>query len=211
MSAHARRDGRARFGFLVAVGVAVMALALWTQGPRVARQVWSLVGVHQVEAHADAIRSAAAESRVDPCLLAALMYVESRGAVDAVSHKGALGLFQLMETSAGDSAKRLGIARPTREELLSDPLLNTRLAASHLAWLIEHDGPDLERVLVAYNAGRTKVRRWERDAGGWAAWRAARVRAGDSDALTYAQQVLDFAERFRGRGVITATPEVSRR
>lgn len=196
-----------RFAFLIAVGGVAMAVALWTEAPRVARQVWSLVGVHQVEEHAETIRAAATESGLDPCLLAALMYAESRGGVDAVSDKGALGLFQLMPTSAADSAKRLGLPPPSREELLSDDLLNARLGASHLAWLIAHEGPDLERVLVAYNAGRTKLQRWERQAGGWANWRAAHV--GDSDALAYAQQVLEFRDRFRARRVIGDVPAAS--
>jgi soluble lytic murein transglycosylase-like protein len=191
---------RRRYLLLVIVGVLAMGLAIWTRGPRVARQVWHLVGVHQVESHAETIRRAADEQRIDPCLLAAMMYVESRGDPQAISDKGALGLFQLMPSSAGDAARRLKLPAPTREALLSDPLLNARLAASHLRWLIKNDGPDLERVLVAYNAGRGRLQQWERDAGGWRAWRAAH--RSDSDALAYAQQVLDFRERFQERGVI---------
>jgi len=198
-----------RHVFLIVLGCLLVALALttWKQGPRVVRQVWGRVGMRQVEGHAETIRLAAAESRIDPCLLAGLMYAESRGQVDAVSNKGALGLFQLMESSAGDAARRLKLPAPSKEQLLNDPVLNTRLAASHLAWLIRHNGPDLERVLVAYNAGRGKLARWEEAAGGWQAWRAQRIAAGDSDALTYAQQVLEFAERFRAHGVIVAQAE----
>jgi soluble lytic murein transglycosylase-like protein len=144
---------------------------------------------------------------VDPCLLAGLMYVESRGRVDAVSPAGALGLFQLMPAAAADAAGRLHVPPPTREQLLGDPLLNARLAASHLAWLYRNEGPDLERVLVAYNAGRGKLRQWLRDAGTWSAWRAKQVREGDSETLLYAQQVLEFAQRFRERGVVVPPPE----
>lgn len=193
-----RRGGR--WLFLVVAGAVAMAVALWFEGPTVARQVWGMVGVHQVEGHAETIRAAAAESGVDPCLLAAIMYVESRGRVDAVSSAGALGLFQLMPAAAEDSAKRLKLPKPSREQLLADAELNARLAASHLAWLIRADGPDLVRVLVGYNAGRTKVQRWERAYGGFDNWR--RERAGKSEALVYAEQVLEFAGRFRERGVI---------
>jgi soluble lytic murein transglycosylase len=190
--------------------VAILAIVGVSTGPRVARQVWHLIGVRRVESRAAEIAAAAAESGVDPCLLAALMYVESRGQVDAVSNKDALGLFQLMPAVARDSARRLRIPEPTRDELLSDALLNTRLAADHVAWLIENEGPDLERVLVAYNAGRGKLARWRKDAGGYEAWRDAHVRAGDSGTLVYAHEVLDFRERFRARGVVSgasaATP-----
>ena len=201
-----KKGGRGWRGVvLIAVTVAiVLALGVY-EGPRVVRQVWSLIGVHQVEAHADLIRRASVESGVDANLLAAVMYAESRGNVGAVSSKDALGLFQLMPSSASDAARRLKLAAPTRDELLADAELNTRLGASHLAWLVRNEGPDLERVLVAYNAGRGKLAGWIKDAGSYSAWRAANVER--SDTLAYAQQVLEFRERFVERGVIAAPAE----
>jgi soluble lytic murein transglycosylase-like protein len=47
--------------------------------------------VKRVEAHAGVLCAAAAESGLDPSLLAGLMYVESRGTCRAVSNKGAMG------------------------------------------------------------------------------------------------------------------------
>jgi soluble lytic murein transglycosylase-like protein len=187
--------------------VAAGALAVSGLGPSrsVAKGAWTLYELRRVEQHAPALRAAAEESGVDANLLAGIMFVESGGAVDAVSRVGALGLFQLMETSAGDAARKLGLPRPTREELLSDAELNTRLAAVHVAWLIEHEGPDLERVLVAYNAGRTKLLRWIRADGSFDAWRARQEQEGDSAVLAYARKVLDLRERFAGRGKIVAS------
>jgi len=198
-AARAKRDL-----WLVASAVALLAIAAITQAPKVARQVWHLIGVRRVEARADVIREAAAESGLDPCLLAAIMYVESRGRIDAVSSAGALGLFQLTPPAARDAALRLHLDEPSREALLSDALLSARLAANHIAWLVETEGPDMERVLVAYNAGRGKLARWSKEAGGYEAWRAERARSGDFGPLVYAEQVLDFRERFRARGVLTA-------
>jgi soluble lytic murein transglycosylase-like protein len=185
------------------------ALALFgvtsvVEGPRVARSVWSVVGVKRVEAQSGVICAAAAESGLDPCLLAGIMYVESRGQVDAQSGKDALGLFQLKLDAAADAAKRLHLPEPTRDDLLGDPLLNARLAASHMAWLYRTEGPNMERVLVAYNAGRGTLARWLKDAGGWTKWHALHAERGDSETLMYAQQVLDFAERFRRRGIVVA-------
>lgn len=188
-----------RFFVLVAIGTLALAWLGITEGPRFARQVWSLIGVHRVEGYAETLRAAGAESGVDPCLLAGVMYVESRGQVDAVSAKDARGLFQLLPAAAGDAAKRLGLPAPGAEELVRDALLNTRLGASHLAWLIRQDGPDLERVLVGYNAGRSKLARWEKEAGGWEAWRAQQLVRDTTGAMTYARDVLDFTRRFRER------------
>lgn len=196
-----------RLFILIVCATLVLAIIGVSSGPKVARQVWHILGVRRVESQAEGIAAAAAESGLDPCLLAAVMYVESRGQVDAVSNKDALGLFQLMPSAAKDASRRLKLEEPTRAELLSDAMLNTRLGAAHLAWLIENEGPDLERVLVAYNAGRGKLARWIKDAGGYAAWREEHVRAGDFGPLVYAQQVLDFRERFRARGVVTAAAE----
>ena len=176
---------------------------LLRKAPEVARTVWSYVAVRRVEGHAAELRAAAAESGLDPCLLAAVMYAESSGRVDAVSSRGALGAFQLMPSAAGDAAKRLGLPEPTRDELLSNAELSARLCGAHLAWLLRLDGPDLERVLVAYNAGHAKLRRWIEDEGSYEAWRASRVRAGGTGTLAYALNVLRMRDRFRERGEIT--------
>lgn len=201
-----RSAGPAVFGgrFLALVVLGTLALA-WlgvSQGPKFARQVWSLIGVRRVESRAEALRFASAESRVDAYLLAGVMYVESRGQVDAVSNKGARGLFQLLPAAAQDSARRLHLPEPTPEDLTRDALLNTRLGAAYLDWLIGLEGPDLERVLVCYNAGRSKLARWEKEAGGWEGWRVAQRRRDSSGAYTYARDVLEFAQRFRDRGNI---------
>lgn len=195
-----KRDWRGPI--LVLLSLLALALTGITRGPIVVRQVWNLIGVRRVEAHAEVIRAAAQESRLDPCLLAGVMYAESRGRIDAQSEKGAMGLFQLMPAAARDAARRLGIQKPTDAQLLADELLNARLASNHLTWLLRNEGPDLERVLVAYNAGRTKARRWYQDEGGFDTWRARHVAAEDNTALVYAGEVLAFAERFRERGVI---------
>lgn len=190
--------------FLLLLSTALFLFTGVVEGPKVARQVWGAVGVKRVESHAGIVCAAAAESGLDPSLLAGLMYVESRGNVAAVSQKGALGLFQLMPSAAADSAKRMNLAVPTREQLLSDPLLNARLAASHLSWLYRLEGPDMERVLVAYNAGRGTLAKMIKSEGGWSRWRQNHAAKHDSETLTYAQEVLDFADRFRRRGIVVA-------
>jgi soluble lytic murein transglycosylase-like protein len=194
-----------RLALVLLIGaLALFGVTSVVEGPKVARAVWSVVGVKRVESHAGVICAAAAESGLDPCLLAGIMYVESRGQVDAQSQKDALGLFQLKLDAASDAAKRLRLPEPTRDDLLGDPLLNARLAASHVAWLYRNEGPDMERVLVAYNAGRGTLARLVKDAGSFAKWRALHAEKGDSETLTYAQQVLDFADRFRQRGIVVA-------
>ena len=159
----------------------------------------------RVESHAETILAAARESGVDPNLLAGIMMVESRGHVDARSPVGALGLFQLLPPTAAEQAAELGLGKPTEKELLSDARLNARLGARYIAWLTRRSGGDVERALVAYNAGPGRLQRWIKEAGSYAAWRDARERAGDSQVLAYARDVLDYRARFAARGEIAPT------
>ena len=207
----ARESGGVRRGRKLALGAAILmaaGLLAWQCGKeptralaRVALEEYSMA---RVEAQAPAIRRAAEEFALDPNLIAALIYAESRGRVDAVSSAGALGLMQLMPPSASDAARALGLPEPSREDLLSDPALNIRLGSRHLRWTLDNEGQELERALCAYNAGRGRLRSWIDEHGSYAAWRAKQVEDGDSMVLAYALKVLDLVERFRARGTFGA-------
>lgn len=174
------------------------------------RQLADPLVLIRVEEHALEIEAAAAESELDPCLVAGVVYCESSGRVGVVSSAGALGLMQLIPDAAGDAARRLGLEVPSREVLLTDGALNLRLGASQLAWTLKHEEGNVERALCAYNAGRTRLRRWINGAGSYTRWREERLRAGDSKVLAYAQRVLDYRETFRERGVIVDRSSVVR-
>jgi soluble lytic murein transglycosylase-like protein len=192
---------------------ALVALAfvwnVWDAPSTLVAQIKDARGLDLVEDHAQLLRAAALESDVDACLLAGIMYSESRGRGGQTSHKGALGLMQLSMAAAGDSARRLKLDKPTAEQLLEDADLNVRLAADHLFWLQRHAGDwDQEAVLVSYNAGRSRLFDWISDAGGsYGAWRQRELqRKKDGErttgALDYALQTLAARDAFLARGVI---------
>lgn len=157
--------------------------------------------------HRDAILAAADEADLDPELVAAIVFAESSGRVDAHSSADAFGLMQLRLPTAVEQAGKLGLPAPTPTDLLTDPALNVRLGANYFRWVLDHEEGDLERSLVAYNAGRGRLRGWIKDAGGYAAWRAARLEAGKSSTLAYAKKVLDQRDRFREAGLFrVSTP-----
>jgi soluble lytic murein transglycosylase-like protein len=93
-------------------------------------------------------RQAAMEQQLEPELLGALTWVESRYCIDAVSPKGALGLGQLMPATA----RELG-ADPL------DPAQNLSGAARYLRLQYDTFG-DWDLALAAYNAGPGAVRRY---------------------------------------------------
>jgi len=93
-------------------------------------------------------RQAATAQRLDPELLGALVWQESRFCTDAVSPKGALGLGQLMPATALE----LGV-----DPL--DPVQNLMGAARYLRQQYDAFG-DWDLALAAYNAGPGAVRRY---------------------------------------------------
>lgn len=201
------RRGRAlRLLLLCGLGVAVVLAALRSWQPATVGTVRAAMrdylSVRRVEKHADVLRLAAGEAGVDPYLLAALMMAESSGRVSAKSDKGALGLFQLMPETARWRAEILGLPAPTEEQLLGDPLLNARLGADNLRWLLDTFDGDVERALVAYNLGTGRLAKLVREAGGWQEWRAERERAGDSQLLAYAARVAGYRDMLARRGAL---------
>ena len=96
---------------------------------------------------------------IDPALVAAIIRQESSFNPHAVSVAGARGLMQVMP-SVGQQVAR-SLRYPLWDPgLLFDPDANLELGVAHLASSIrQYD--DIPRVLAAYNAGGSRVRRWE--------------------------------------------------
>ena len=104
------------------------------------------------------VRVHARENGLDPALLAAVIYQESKFDAGAESYSGAIGLMQLTPATAHGIAIRTGGSRFQTEDLLN-PEINIRYGAWYLANLF-HKYRDERLVLAAYNAGQGNVDRW---------------------------------------------------
>lgn len=90
--------------------------------------------------------------QLNPHLLSAMARAESAYDPQALSHKGARGLLQLMPATA----ERFGV----RRNELYDPRRNVEAAARYLDFLIREFDGELDLVLAAYNAGEGNVRKY---------------------------------------------------
>lgn len=183
------------FGVLGAWGAGVMMNG-FSPAP-VKAMIRDYLADHRALRYRDELLFASAESGVDPYLLAGIMVRESSGRLGAKSRVGAVGLFQMRPITYEWRAEIMGLPKPTEQDILTDAMLNARLAANNVAWLLDTYDGDVERALVAYNLGTGKLKKYCDAAGGWEEWRAERAAAGDSALLAYAAKILAYTEDFR--------------
>jgi soluble lytic murein transglycosylase len=110
------------------------------------------------------IRGHARTYDLDPALLAAVIYTESRFDPSARSSAGAVGLMQLLPDTAKGIALRTGGNRFVVADLL-DPEINVRYGSWYLDHLRDRYG-DTRLALAAYHAGQGNVDAWLRSGGG---------------------------------------------
>ena len=121
----------------------------------------------------DTVVKSAGAHGVDPTLLVSLMRQESRFDARARSAVGAVGLLQIMPYTAEALAARAGVGRILTpggldESALTDPAVNTALAARLNGDLLELFDGVRAPVIASYNAGEERVAVW------WAAARDLR-------------------------------------
>ena len=108
--------------------------------------------------YSEFVRVHAREHNLDPALMAAVIYQESKFDPSAKSSSGAIGLMQLTPATAHGIAVRTGGSAFHTNDLY-DADINIRYGAWYLHNLFDKYGSE-ELVLAAYNAGQGNVDRW---------------------------------------------------
>ena len=171
MSSHAarmpRRSSRARvkrrrgavlvLAVLLAAGLVAVVTGLGPLGDAVREITLPLK-------HDDIIRQQAADKELDPALIAAVIYEESRFR-DQTSHAGARGLMQITPDTAAFIARHSGGYRFEQADLAT-PQINIAYGSYFLRYLLDHYDGNEGAALAAYNAGIGNVDRWVAEAGG---------------------------------------------
>jgi soluble lytic murein transglycosylase-like protein len=102
----------------------------------------------------DAIADASRRYDVPPETILAVIRIESAFNTDAVSEAGAVGLMQVLPSTAEEMARELRM--PFSEGMLRDPSSNITLGTYYLTKMLGRFD-DLSLALAAYNAGPGKV------------------------------------------------------
>ncbi len=142
----------------VIIGVlALMAAAAFMhlRGP----DEWQRLYYRLPEEHIALIATSAERHKVNPYLVAAIIHAESSWESDAVSSAGAVGLMQILPSTAGDLDHLVAVdPDPTAAEL-KDPATNIEFGTAYFRFLVERYH-EIEPALAAYNAGLRHVDDW---------------------------------------------------
>src|SRR5919107_5784482 len=109
--------------------------------------------------HEDIIRQQARDKGLDPALIAAVIYAESRFRDGQTSHAGAEGLMQITPATARMIARKSGGTAFVVDDL-GTPQVNIAYGAWYLRYLMGRYAGNESFALAAYNGGEGNVDRW---------------------------------------------------
>jgi soluble lytic murein transglycosylase len=183
---HRRRRTAGALVAIAAVGLIVAAIV-----PRIDHAVRDLTLPLR---DASIIRAQAADKHLDPALIAAVIFAETKFR-PRTSSAGAQGLMQILPATAHFLAHLSGGTSFTTSDLAT-PSVNVAYGSYYLRYLLDHYHGDELAAIAAYNAGLANVDSWE-----------ARARASGQrltaatipfpETRTYVQRVLQAQADYR--------------
>ncbi|WP_037029366.1 lytic transglycosylase domain-containing protein [Psychrilyobacter atlanticus] len=93
---------------------------------------------------------------VDREIIYSVIKIESNFREGVVSHKGAIGLMQIMPPTGEWMAQTHNL--PYSEKMLLDPVYNIKIGTLYLHYLMKRYDGNIEKVLIAYNAGPSRLK-----------------------------------------------------
>jgi soluble lytic murein transglycosylase len=146
---------RRRRAVAVLGGLAVLVIAIVAALPTVKKAVQEFTLPLQ---HQDIIRQQAADKHLDPALIAAVIYAETKFD-PRTSAAGAEGLMQILPQTAEFLARKSGATTFTTADL-GTPQVNIAYGSYYLRYLLDEYGGKLVPAIAAYNGGEANVSRW---------------------------------------------------
>jgi soluble lytic murein transglycosylase len=146
--------------------------------------------------HASIIREQATAKHVDPALVAAVIYAESKFE-PRPSSAGAEGLMQILPATAYYLAHLSGGSQFTASDLAT-PSINVAYGTYYLRYLLDHYNGNELLAVAAYNGGLANVDRWAAEANA-----AGRELTAEGipfpETREYVQRVLDAQRAYRSK------------
>jgi soluble lytic murein transglycosylase len=150
-----RTAARRRRSLLAIVGAGILVAAVVLALPLARKAVNDLGLPLQYQ---DVIRQQAADKHLDPALIAAVIYAETKFD-PSTSSAGAQGLMQILPRTAEFLAHRSGATTFTTADLQT-PEVNIAYGSYYLRYLLDEYRGDTKLALAAYNGGEANVDRW---------------------------------------------------
>jgi len=119
---------------------------------------WDDLEVRFPVVYKEHVAKAAKQTSVDPLFIFAVTRQESAFMHDAKSPAGAVGLMQLLPSTAKETARKNGLSFKPNDLLL--PEKNIALGSRFLDQLLDNYGGNRILAAAAYNAGPGRVRQW---------------------------------------------------
>ncbi|NMA95757.1 MAG: lytic transglycosylase domain-containing protein [Clostridiales bacterium] len=141
--------------FIIVIVLSILAVIGYFKSPHYRRQVYPLYFKEFIDEHSR-------EYNVDPYLVAAIIWTESKFRPDARSHKDATGLMQITPETGKWIAKMQAVDGFKVEDLY-DPDLNIHFGCWYLNKLKAEFNGNIENTLAAYNGGSGNVKKWLAD------------------------------------------------
>ena len=147
-----RRRGRRALGALVGIALLIVVGVMLARVHHVVNELTLPLS------DASVIREQAAAKQLDPALIAAVIYAETKFE-PRTSSAGAEGLMQIEPETAEFLAKLSGGYRFTTSDL-GTPKVNVAYGSYYLRYLLDHYEGNEMLAVAAYNAGLANVDRW---------------------------------------------------
>lgn len=108
--------------------------------------------------YSEYVQKYAEEYNMDKYMVYAIIKAESNFDENAKSSSNAIGLMQIMETTALETANKMNL-EVTEEELFK-PEINIKIGLKYFTYLLNHYNNNYPLAIIAYNAGMGNVDSW---------------------------------------------------
>jgi soluble lytic murein transglycosylase len=145
--------------------LAAAALALEIDQPLLAvssvakTRDWNQVGLRFPMLYRRLVQTMASQHGVNPAWVYGIMRRESVFNKQAISGARAMGLMQLLPSTARDVGKKLGLRKVHKSDLLK-PEMNVKLGSAYLSQMLGKFDGSYIKATAAYNAGPGRIKQW---------------------------------------------------